>query len=145
MKFSSDADGLITGIRFYKGGPENGGKHVGHLWTGDGKLLSTVTFTNETNSGWQQAIFPKPIPITAKTTYVMSYFAPQGHYANDNFAFAPASGVKNDPLLALGNSEGGTEPFGNGVYLISPQGGFPVFSNLASNYWVDVIFVPVQP
>jgi Domain of unknown function (DUF4082)/Bacterial Ig-like domain len=143
LKFSSDADGLITGIRFYKGGPENGGKHVGHLWTGDGKPLSTVTFTKETNSGWQQALFSKPIPITAKTTYVISYFAPQGYYAKDDFAFG-ASGVKNGPLRALSNSEAGADPFGNGVYLISPQGGFPVFSNLASNYWVDVIFVPVQ-
>jgi hypothetical protein len=102
-----------------------------------------VKFTNETDSGWQEAIFPTPIPVTAGTVYVVSYFAPQGHYANDNNSFD--LGVDSEKLFALGISEAGGDPFGNGVYLISPQGGFPVFSNLASNYWVDVIFVPVQP
>jgi hypothetical protein len=103
-----------------------------------------VTFANETISGWQEATFPTPIPVTAGTVYVVSYFSPQGHYANDNNYFAH-NGVNSDPLFALSNSEAGADPFGNGVYLISPQGGFPVFSNLASNYWVDVIFVPAQP
>jgi uncharacterized protein DUF4082/Big-like domain-containing protein len=143
LKLRSNTDGFIDGVRFYKGGPENGGTHVGHLWTGDGKLLGSVTFTNETDSGWQKAFFSKPIPITANTTYVISYFAPQGYYAKDDYAFDVLGG-NNGPLRALSSSEAGSERFGNGVYLISPQGGFPVFSNLASNYWVDVIFAPVQ-
>gem|GEM_PF-2309780 len=144
LKFRSNTDGFITGVRFYKGDATNGGPHVGRLWTSAGTLLGSVTFTNETDSGWQEAIFPTPIPVTANTVYVVSYFSPQGHYANDNNSFDP-DGVNSDPLFALSNSEAGADPFGNGVYLISPQGGFPVFSNLASNYWVDVIFVPVQP
>jgi hypothetical protein len=144
LKFRSNTDGFITGVRFYKGDATNGGPHVGRLWTSAGTLLGSVTFTNETDSGWQEAIFPTPIPVTANMVYVVSYFSPQGHYANDNNSFDP-DGVNSDPLFALSNSEAGGNPFGNGVYLISPQGGFPVFSNLASNYWVDVIFVPVQP
>src|SRR5262245_58168097 len=48
MKFRSDDNGNITGVRFYKGGATNGGTHVGHLWTSSGTLLGTVTFTNET-------------------------------------------------------------------------------------------------
>jgi hypothetical protein len=144
LKFRSNTDGFITGVRFYKGDATNGGPHVGRLWTSAGMLLGSVTFTNETDSGWQEAIFPTPIPVTANTVYVVSYFSPQGHYANDNNSFDP-NGVNSDPLFALSNSGAGGDPFGNGVYLISPQGGFPVFSNLASNYWVDVIFVPVQP
>jgi Domain of unknown function (DUF4082)/Bacterial Ig-like domain len=144
LKFRSNTDGFITGVRFYKGDATNGGPHVGRLWTSSGTLLGSVTFTNETDSGWQEAIFPTPIPVTADRVYVVSYLAPQGHYANDNNSFDP-DGVNSDPLFALSNSEAGADPFGNGVYLISPQGGFPVFSNLASNYWVDVIFVPVQP
>jgi hypothetical protein len=144
LKFRSNIDGFITGVRFYKGDATNGGPHVGRLWTSAGTLLGSVKFTNETDSGWQQAIFPTPIPVTANTGYVVSYFSPHGHYANGNNSFDP-NGVNNDPLFALSNSEAGANSFGNGVYLISPQGGFPVFSNLASNYWVDVIFVPVQP
>jgi hypothetical protein len=144
LKFRSNTNGFITGVRFYKGNATNGGPHVGRLWTSAGTLLGSVKFTNETDSGWQEAIFPTPIPVTANTVYVVSYFSPKGHYANDNNSFDP-NGVNSDPLFALSNSEAGADPFGNGVYLISPQGGFPVFSNLASNYWVDVIFVTVQP
>src|SRR5262249_33421339 len=54
VKFDTDVTGQITGVRFYKG-TGNTGTHVGHLWTGTGTLLATVTFTNETASGWQQA------------------------------------------------------------------------------------------
>ena len=46
-RFRSDVDGLITGIRFYKGAT-NTGTHVGHLWTNTGQLLATATFTSET-------------------------------------------------------------------------------------------------
>ena len=35
VRFRSEIDGYITGVRFYKGAL-NGGTHVGHLWTGDG-------------------------------------------------------------------------------------------------------------
>ena len=100
LKFRSDRDGVITGVRFYKGGATNGGTHVGHLWTSAGALLGSVTFASETTSGWQQALFENPIPVTANTTYVVSYFAPQGHYAADANYFA-SSGVDNGPLHAL--------------------------------------------
>jgi hypothetical protein len=136
LKFRSDKDGLIAGVRFYKGGAANGGQHLGRLWTSDGTLLGTVTFANETNSGWQQALFQTPIPITANTTYVVSYFAPQGNYAADNNYFAP-SGVDHAPLHALSDADAG----GNGVFLQSSTGGFPRDSSMATNYWVDVAFI----
>jgi RHS repeat-associated protein len=135
LKFRSDVNGFITGVRFYKGGATNGGTHVGHLWTGDGTLLGSVTFTNETESGWQQAIFQNPIPITANTTYVVSYFAPQGNYAADNGYFA-SSGVDNGPLHALSSAVAG----GNGVFRYGPTSGFPTDTFQSSNYWVDVVF-----
>jgi hypothetical protein len=141
LKFRSDSDGVITGVRFYKGGAANGGTHVGHLWTGSGTLLGTVTFASETASGWQQALFPTPIPITANTTYVVSYFAPQGHYAA-NWNYFASSGVDNGPLRALSNALAG----GNGVYRYGPTGGFPTGTYQSSNYWVDVVFItPGQP
>src|SRR5262249_44369994 len=133
LKFRSDKDGLIAGVRFYKGGPANGGQHTGRLWTIDGTLLGSVAFANETDSGWQQALFQTPIPITANTTYVVSYFAPQGNYAADNSYFA-SSGVDHAPLHALSDAAAG----GNGVFLQSPTGGFPTDSSMATNYWVDV-------
>ena len=136
LKFRSDKDGLIAGVRFYKGGAANGGQHLGRLWTIDGTLLGSVIFANETNSGWQQALFQTPIPITANTTYVVSYFAPQGNYAADNNYFA-SSGVDNAPLHALSDAAAG----GNGVFLQSLTGGFPTDSSMATNYWVDVAFI----
>jgi large repetitive protein len=140
LKFRSDNNGLITGVRFYKGGAANGGTHVGHLWTSTGTLLGAAIFTGETASGWQQALFPTPIAITANTTYVVSYFAPQGNYAGDTNYFI-STGVDNAPLHALSNAQAG----GNGVYRYGSQGGFPTDTYESSNYWVDVVFVDSGP
>jgi len=133
LKFRSDSNGVITGIRFYKG-TANTGTHVGNLWTSSGQLLASVTFTNETASGWQQANFSTPVPISANTVYVASYHTNVGRYAGDNNYFA-TSGVDTPPLHALPNSTTG----GNGVYRYGSSG-FPNQTYQASNYWVDVVF-----
>jgi len=134
VKFTADVNGWITGIRFYKGAA-NTGTHVGGLWTSSGTLLGQVTFTNESATGWQEADFASPIAVTAGTTYVASYFAPNGGYAVDSAAFA-ASGVDNPPLHALSSSASG----GNGVYGYAGSPAFPATSFNATNYWVDVVF-----
>src|SRR5262249_21142747 len=54
LKFQAAVNGYITGIRLYKG-TGNTGAHEGHLWTSSGTLLASVSFTNETAIGWQQA------------------------------------------------------------------------------------------
>jgi hypothetical protein len=99
--------------------------------------LASVTFANETASGWQQAIFSSPISIAANTTYIVSYYAPAGHYAADTNFFA-TSGVDNPPLHALANGVSG----GNGVYVYATGGGFPSNTFNSTNYWVDVVFTP---
>ncbi|MEU4562397.1 DUF4082 domain-containing protein [Actinoplanes sp. NPDC023936] len=132
VKFRSDTDGYVTGVRFYKGSG-NTGTHLGHLWSEAGANLGTVTFTGETATGWQTATFASPIPVAANTTYIASYFAPNGRYAADNGAFASA-GVDNAPLHALAGGVDGV----NGVYRYG--GGFPADSWQSSNYWVDVVF-----
>ena len=138
VKFRATMDGSVTGVRFYKGAG-NSGTHTGHLWTAGGTLLATVTFTNETTSGWQQASFATPVAITANTTYVVSYYAPVGRYAADGAYFA-AAGVTNGPLRALANGEDG----GNGVYTYGASG-FPTQSFNTTNYWVDVVFTTGAP
>ena len=137
VKFQTDADGFITGIRFYKG-PNNSGTHVGNLWTSGGQLLATATFANETASGWQQVDFAAPVAVTANTTYVASYHTTAGLYSLDNNYFA-INGVNNPPLRALAAGVDGN----NGVYQYGP-GGFPTSSFNSSNYWVDVVFTPGQ-
>ena len=134
MKFTSDVNGLIQGIRFYKGAA-NTGTHIGSLWTASGTKLASATFTGETASGWQQVNFATPVSITANTVYVASYFAPAGHYAGDGNYFA-ASGVDNAPLHALKDGVSG----GNGVYRYGTASGFPNLTFNSENYWVDVVF-----
>jgi hypothetical protein len=133
VKFSSTFDGSISGIRFYKG-PLNTGTHVGRLWTTTGTLLASVTFTNETASGWQQANFATPVAITANTTYVASYQASGGRYSTTENYFTV--GVSRGPLQAPANA---VTP--NGVYVYGP-GAFPTNSFAATNYWVDVVYNP---
>jgi hypothetical protein len=134
LKFRADTAGLVTGIRFYKGST-NTGTHVGHLWTRTGTLLGTVTFSGETASGWQQANFATPIQVTAGTTYIVSYYAPNGHYSQ-NVSYFATTGVTNSPLTALQNGVDGA----NGVYR-NGSSGVPTSSYSSSNYWVDVVFV----
>src|SRR4051812_16980215 len=71
MKFSSSQDGYITALRFYKQ-PSNTGTHIGHLWSSTGQMLAEVTFTNETDTGWQEQALPNPVAITKDTTYITS-------------------------------------------------------------------------
>ena len=80
VKFDSSQSGLVTGLKYYKGIGDTG-THVGSLWTSDGTLLASATFTNETASGWQYVTFANPVAITAGTTYVASYSS-NGHYAS---------------------------------------------------------------
>jgi hypothetical protein len=136
MKFRADSDGFVTGIRFYKSAV-NGGTHTGNLWSSSGSLLATAQFTGESASGWQQVSFSAPVPITAGTTYIASYFAPLGHYAFDMNFFA-TSGVDNAPLHALANGVDGA----NGVYSYGFVSSFPASSYASTNYWVDVVYVP---
>jgi hypothetical protein len=134
VKFTTDVNGWIAGIRFYKG-TGNAGTHIGSLWNSSGTLLGQVTFTNESVSGWQQAYFSSPVPVTAGTTYIVSYYAPNGGYSYDAAAFG-STGVDSPPLHALPSSSSG----GNGLYLYSSSPSFPTNSYNATNYWVDPVF-----
>ncbi|MGA2455563.1 MAG: DUF4082 domain-containing protein [Solirubrobacteraceae bacterium] len=135
VKFSSEAYGYVTGIRFYKA-TANTGTHVGSLWSAGGTLLASATFTSETASGWQQVNFSSPILILPNTTYVAGYLAPAGHYSDTGSEFA-FSGVSNPPLSALASSTSA-----DGVFAYSSKSVFPTNSAGATNYWVDVDFEP---
>jgi len=129
LGFTSDVAGQVTGIRFYKSLP-NKGPHTGSLWSPTGTRLATGTFASETASGWQTLMFTTPIAIEANTTYVVSYHTAVGHYAYDENFFTAA--YDNPPLHTPANA---------GVYLYG-TGGFPNQTYRATNYWVDVIFLP---
>ena len=137
VKFRSDTNGYIAGIRFYKH-PLNTGTHIGNLWTSGGTNLGSLTFSSETASGWQTAYFANPIPIQSDTTYIVSYHTNAGYYAQTTGYFT-SQGVDNSPLHALRSGVDGS----NGVYVYDPPigaGGVPNLSYMDSNYWVDVVF-----
>jgi hypothetical protein len=131
LKFYSDVPGSVTSVRFYKG-LHNTGAHIGALWSSTGTKLATVNFSGETISGWQQAIFSSPIPIAANTTYVISYTAPMGSHARDQYY--SWSNLNATPLHTVGSSPG-VYTYGTGVK-------FPTSAWYSSNYWVDVVFSP---
>ena len=139
VKFRSDVNGTITGIRFYKA-TANTGAHVGNLWTSTGTNLATVTFSNETASGWQQAFFATPVAITSNTVYVASYHANSGHYSADDYYFQ-GKGMDSPPLHALATGVSGD----NGVYVYGASSLFPNQTYNAANYWVDVVFQAGPP
>ena len=140
MKFQSTVSGWVAGVRFYKGA-SNGGTHTGSLWTSSGTLLATGQFTGETASGWQTMQFPNPVQISANTTYVVSYYDPQGHYSVDEEYFA--SQVNAPPLIGVKASY---TQAGGGNGLFNPGGpGFPTQMNDSWSYSVDVIFDTTQP
>jgi len=138
VKFTADYSGSITGIRFYKAAA-NTGTHTGSLWSASGTRLAQTTFTDESASGWQTATFASPVPITAGTTYVASYFAPNGHYSVTSSGLA--SGVDNAPLHAVANTTSR-----NGVFAYGSASLFPTASFSASSYGVDVFLAaPAAP
>ncbi|MFC7275719.1 DUF4082 domain-containing protein [Paractinoplanes rhizophilus] len=132
VKVIPQTDGFIKGVRFYKGAG-NTGTHTGRLWSVDGDLLASGTFSDETSSGWQNLVFDNAVPVVAGTTYVASYTAPNGHFAADQWAFIYNS-WQAPPLTAPRSQDSG----GNGVY--GNAGHFPGNSYKATNYYVDVLF-----
>ena len=134
VQFRSDVPGNITGLRFYKS-TSNTGTHVGHLWDESGTLLAEVTFTDETASGWQEAILTNPVPIAADTTYVASYHTNVGHYSLNSFQFQD-SDVSCAPLHALQDGVNGVK---NGLFQYGASS-FPTNTFHSTNYWVDVVF-----
>ncbi|GAA1956459.1 hypothetical protein GCM10009717_23240 [Agromyces allii] len=129
MSFSTTSPGSVTAIRFYKGAG-NGGTHTGSLWSASGARLAAVTFADETATGWQTALLDTPVALQPGTEYVVSYYAPQGHYAATGGFFQNAA--SSGPLLA--------PSAGNGRYRYGTGGAVPTFTWNQTNYFVDVIF-----
>jgi len=131
-RFTSDVNGSITGLRFYKA-PGDTGTHTVSLWSSSGVLLARATSTSETASGWQQVNFNSPVAITAGATYVASYHSTSGRFAMTvgGFANPLTSGVLRVP------TSGGVFAYGSG--------GFPTQSYASSNYWLDVVLNTTPP
>ncbi|WP_245919911.1 DUF4082 domain-containing protein [Melittangium boletus] len=133
VRFRSNVAGTINALRFYRG-TGNASGYVARLWTLSGTLLAQVPVRDGRIPGWQEGTLSSPVPITAGTTYVVSYYSSNGQFARDVDGFASA--------LVSGNLTAPASVGGNGVYVYATGGGFPTNSYKDTNYWVDVRFTP---
>jgi hypothetical protein len=131
MEFQSAKAGTISAIRYYKAASETG-THVGRIWSSNGTLLASVTFTNETASGWQQQTLATPLAIAANTKYVVSVNVNQYYVATAN---GLASTLTNGDISAIADGS-------NGVFNETPST-FPTQSWNNTNYFRDIVFAPV--
>ena len=80
MKFKSDVYGTIAGVSLLQSQHQHR-HHIGNLWSASGQRLATVTFSGESDVWMAAGNFGSPVSIQPNTTYVVSYFAPRGHYS----------------------------------------------------------------
>ena len=102
VKFRTDVDGFVTGLRFYKGSA-NTGTHVGHLWTTrrDAARRGDV-HRRERRAAGRRSRFATPVAITRE--HDLRRVVPRAGRAAtraDSGYFAD-SAVDNPPLHALG-------------------------------------------
>jgi len=133
VKIFADVPGQVLGCSFYKAAT-NIGNHVVSLWDSTGRLLASQAATNETASGKQLVVFSSPVAIAANQVFTCGYFAPAGHFSNDKNSFTVQADV---PPLHV--------PVNGGVFVYGTQATrWPTSAWTASNYWVDVLFVPAN-
>ena len=139
VRFTPAAAGLITELHYFRGANDSSDtdQRDGHLWSADGTLLATTTFTSAPGeSGWQTAALATPVIVYAGQTYTVSY------HTEDNYVATNAYFL-NDIANASGQlSAPGT---GNGVYAYSGSVVLPTSSYGGANYWVDVTYGPGLP
>jgi len=131
VQFSSSVGGTVTALNYWKAAKGTNATRSGHLWDASGRLLASVSFSNDTASGWQQASLSSPVALAPNAMYVVSYFAPWGGYVSTHNYFA--SSASNGPLSAPSSN--------NGVFCYSSAPCFPTNTYMASNYWADIVFV----
>ena len=94
---------------------------------------------------------PPPLRLP-NTTYIASYYAPAGHYADSAYYFytpPPTGGnILNSPplhaLSASGPVVNGLYTSANGVYTYGSTSSFPTSSFQGTNYWVEPVFEPTS-
>ena len=135
VRFSAKVSGSVTGVRVFKAVKASSATPLsGTLWSPSGQRLATAAFDRKRATGWQSVTFSRPVPLTVGLTYTVSVFAWSGKYAATDYGFMQAKSTESLTAPATGN----------GVYTYSGASSFPRNTHKASNYWVDVQFVPTM-
>ena len=134
VKFQADVNGIDHRHPLLQGRRQHRHRTSAACGRPRGTRLAQATFTNETASGWQTVTFATPVTVTAGTTYVASYFAPNGHYSATSSGLASAS--TTPPLHALAELH---EPERR-LRLRRGAARSRRSTYHATNYWVDVMY-----
>ena len=126
MAFTVDSPAQLTAIRFYKD-PLETGTHTGTLWKADGTKVTSVVFTNETASGWQQQALPASVQLQTGVTYIVSV------NANAFFVVTPGGLATSQGTGPIHTVVGANGIFG------SAAGVFPTGTWNSTNYFADVV------
>lgn len=132
VTFSSAVEGDVTAIQFYRG-PQNAGAHEIRLWNPDGEIAAEARLAQTSATGWVDVAFAEPVRIGAGEKWIASYHAPEGGYSVTEGYFDQA--YSNNGLTVAQNG---------GVYVYGSADTLPTNSYRASNYWIDVVFEPVE-
>lgn len=143
VKIRPSTNGYITAIRFYKPIIATETSHTGNIWSSTGTKLATVTFSNESDYGWQEAKLSSPLRVNENQTYVVSYGTTEAIYMATANALTGQSFTDGYlTAYATGSSENAATGSGNGNSVFTPSaGGYP--SSASGNggyYWVDAVF-----
>jgi hypothetical protein len=143
VQFRSTQVGHINGVRFYRAARSSSGYSAGIFDQSSGARLAFQSVSAEPCASmpcWEELDFSTPLSISANKTYVAAYFVKGGHYADDQNGLA--NQVTSGPLVAIAN---GQAAGGNGLYHYGSSLLRPDNTWMASNYWVDIAFVPTAP
>lgn len=143
VKFTVDADGVASGLRYYRGEADAGDTdtRVLNLWAADGSKLASVTVQSDPGvTGWQTGALSTAVQLDAGASYVVSYGTTQ-NYAYSG-AFFGNDWISDDGHLTAPADGGGNA---NGVFFAGGTDQFPTNSYNAANYWVDLIVDPLMP
>ncbi len=142
VKVKPTTNGYITALRFYKPIISTETTHTGKIWSSTGSQLASVSFTNETDYGWQEARLSTPLQVNENQLYIISYGTTTAVYqatvggVNSNlgsgYLVAYADNSSENAATGSGNR--------NGVFTAT-AGNYPATgSTNGSYYWVDAVF-----
>jgi hypothetical protein len=145
VKFKASFDGVISAIRIFRTAGDTSHNTV-QLWNvGGGTPLGEAKLTGTPLAGWQYVPFLNPIPISANTVYVASYFNSQGFYSYQSQGLLDS--IVNGPLTAVANNDPEGDGI-NGLYIYGvpppppPLRIFPTNGFNGNSYFVDVQYSP---
>ena len=141
VKVKPTTNGYITALRFYKPIISAETSHTGKVWSSTGAELASVTFTNESDYGWQEAKLGTPLRVTKGQLYIISYGTSSAIYQasltgvasslGSGYLVAPADNSADNAATGSGNR--------NGVFA-STAGNYPGSGADGRYYWVDAVF-----